>query len=215
MPMPPNDTVPVNSITEQHLFELVSAHVPEGKTIEYKRELKIGNDTDKREFCVDLTSFANAAGGLMLYGIRAENGEAAELIGISITNVDEQITTIEQIINWGISPRLPWFDTHAVKLTGGGYVLAIKIPRSAISPHAHAKDGVCRFFTRGTKGKLPMDIPQVRASFQLSDTLRDRLRNFRAERTARIIAGAGAAPVCTWKSSNYSITKTDKNNEYQ
>jgi hypothetical protein len=111
-PMPAIDSIPVTSITEQHLLDLVAARVPEGKTIEYKRELKVGNDSEKREFCVDLTSFANAAGGLMLFGIRAEKGEAAEIGGLDIPDIDAQITTLGQIINWGISPRLPWFDVQ-------------------------------------------------------------------------------------------------------
>lgn len=46
--------------------------VPESRTLEYKRDLPDPKDRDsKREFLGDVTSFANAQGGDIVYGIEA------------------------------------------------------------------------------------------------------------------------------------------------
>jgi hypothetical protein len=186
----------VNDISENHLQALVTAKVAEGnRTLEFKQDLKIGTDSDKKEFCTDIVSFANAVGGLMLHGVRAENGVAIEIIGLSVIDADALVLQVEQILHTGISPRLPWVSIRAVQLANEKYVLAIKVPRSSIAPHAAGRDGVFRFFTRGANGKLPMDIPQVRSSFLLSEGLRDRLRSYRAERLGRIEANDGIVPL--------------------
>jgi len=190
------ENLAAGEISESHLLNLVIAKVSEGeKTLEFKQELKIGTDGDKKEFCTDVISFANAIGGLMLYGIRADNGIAVEVFGLSISDADSLILQVDQILNSGISPRLPWVNFQIVPLANGRSVFAIKIPRSTIAPHAAGRDGSFRFFTRGSNGKLPMDIPQVRSSFLLSEGLRNRLRAYRAERTGRIIANDGIVPL--------------------
>jgi len=60
-------------IQEADLEELIKNKVPEGKTTEYKQVLPGSSDADKKEFLADVSSFANAAGGHLLYGIRAES----------------------------------------------------------------------------------------------------------------------------------------------
>lgn len=185
----------ISEITEQHLQDLVIGEAAESPTLEFKRELKIGIDNDKREFCTDVASFANAAGGLILYGIRADDGVAVEVVGLTATSADELKLQAEQILQSGINPRLPWKKVEAISLSNGYFVIAVKIQRSHISPHAAGKDGVFRFFTRGSSGKLAMDIPQVRSSFLLSEGLREKLRAFRAERIGRIIANDGIVPL--------------------
>ena len=41
----------------------------EGRTLDYKRTLPGSTDEEKREFLADVSSFANAAGGDIVYGI--------------------------------------------------------------------------------------------------------------------------------------------------
>lgn len=187
------ERLPISEITVKHLDALVTAKAMESQTLEFKQELKIGTDSDKREFCTDVVSFANASGGLVLYGIRADKGTAVEVLGLSVASTDDLVLQAEQILHSGISPRIPWKAVHPISLANGRFIIAIKVQRSAIAPHAAGKDGVFRFFTRGSGGKLGMDIPQVRSSFLLSEGLRERLRAFRADRMGRIIANDGIA----------------------
>ncbi|MBI4830971.1 MAG: ATP-binding protein [Candidatus Lindowbacteria bacterium] len=72
----------LGSLQEYDLQELVQNKVPEGKNIEYKRMLPANSDDNKKEFLADVSSFANASGGHLLYGIRAESGIPAEIIGL-------------------------------------------------------------------------------------------------------------------------------------
>ncbi|MCK5240903.1 ATP-binding protein [bacterium] len=48
---------------------MISNQIQESRTIEYKESLPGNSDQDKREFLADISSFANAAGGDLLYGI--------------------------------------------------------------------------------------------------------------------------------------------------
>jgi len=192
------DRLPIGEITEVHLQSLVTGKAAEGRTLEFKQDIKIGSDGDKKEFCTDVASFVNAAGGLMLHGIRAgkdaDQGVAVEIIGIETTNVESLVLQAEQVLYNGISPRL-MVGVRAIPLANGKVVIAIKTQRSSIAPHAVGRDGRYSFFTRGSNGKLPMDIPQVRSSFMLSEGLRERLRSYRAERLGRIIANDGIVPL--------------------
>jgi hypothetical protein len=43
--------------------------VAEGRQLDYKEQLPISSDDDKREFLGDVTSFANTAGGDLIYGV--------------------------------------------------------------------------------------------------------------------------------------------------
>jgi len=49
---------------------LIADSVGESKTLEYKQELPGPKDDDKREFLADVSSFANASGGDIIYGIK-------------------------------------------------------------------------------------------------------------------------------------------------
>jgi len=183
--------IPFNDITVQHLHELVSAKVEEGRTIEFKQELKIGTDSDKKEFCTDVATFANAIGGVLIIGIREAGGAAAEVVGIDAPNRDALARQIEEILQAGISPRIPWIGVRVIDLGNGKAGVVIKVPQSPMAPHAVGRHGTYRFCTRGESGKLPMDIPQIRNSILLSEGLRERLRSFRAQRVGRILAGDG------------------------
>jgi predicted HTH transcriptional regulator len=61
--------IPFDRIDKTHIESLVTNEVPEGRTIEYKQALPGGNDVAKKEFLADVSSFANASGGDLLYGV--------------------------------------------------------------------------------------------------------------------------------------------------
>jgi len=62
-------------IAKEDIESLVTDAVSEGRGIEYKGLLpKKGNDDDTKEFLADVSSFANASGGDLIFGIRAKDG---------------------------------------------------------------------------------------------------------------------------------------------
>ena len=97
----------LDQITEADLQELIDNKVPEGKKIEYEKELFGGRDKDKREFLADITSFSNASGGYLIYGMDEDKGIASELIGLDIDDPDIEINRMENMIKLGVEPRIP------------------------------------------------------------------------------------------------------------
>ena len=57
------------SVTIEDLTGLITNKVQEGKTIEYKSVLNLEKDAEKKEFLYDVSSFANASGGDIIFGI--------------------------------------------------------------------------------------------------------------------------------------------------
>ncbi|MET0647809.1 MAG: hypothetical protein ABW208_14430 [Pyrinomonadaceae bacterium] len=76
----------IEDVGEADLQGLVSGGMPEGRLIEYKLTVPGGTDNEKKEFLADVSSFANASGGDIVYGMREEQGAAAELVGLSAGN---------------------------------------------------------------------------------------------------------------------------------
>jgi predicted HTH transcriptional regulator len=70
MSMPSNP--PLDLIDETILQTLVSNKVAEGKKIEYKQALPGNSDSEKKEFLADVSSFANAIGGDLIFGVEEE-----------------------------------------------------------------------------------------------------------------------------------------------
>lgn len=137
--------------------------VPEGKTIEYKQDLKLLQDNDKKEFLYDVSSFANASGGDLIFGIseNRETGLPETLAGISITNFDEEIRKIESLIRDGIAPRLMGIEIRKYDIDSGKIILLIRIPKGWNSPHQVIFKGSDKFYTRSTNGKYKLDVFEI------------------------------------------------------
>ena len=102
-------TIPTqfDDITKADIDALLANGVPEGRTIEYKLTLPGSTDQDKKEFLADISSFANAAGGDLLYGLDAQKGVPTAIPGLAIADSDAEIRRLEGIIRTGIDPRIP------------------------------------------------------------------------------------------------------------
>ena len=48
--------------------------------------------------------------------------------------------------------------------------------------------GVSKFYSRNSAGKYPLDVSEIRAAFLMSETTGQRIRSFRTDRLATIIA---------------------------
>lgn len=59
----------LSEIEKSDLDALVTNGVSEGKTLDYKLSLPGPSDDDKKEFLADVSSFANAGGGDIVFGI--------------------------------------------------------------------------------------------------------------------------------------------------
>ncbi len=177
-------TKPIDQLTIEDIEALITNKVGESRYIEYKSELPGNTDSEKKEFLADVSSFANTAGGHLLYGLSEADGIATEIIGLNDFNRDTDIPRFEQLIQSGLEPRIPGLRLES--LGADQVVLAIQVPRSWAGPHRVALGKSSRFFGRSTTGKFPMDITDIRNAFLLSADLPERIRRWRDERIARI-----------------------------
>lgn len=179
----------IEAITEGDLQSLISSGVLEGRTIEYKQVLPGTGDSEKKEFLADISSFANSAGGDLLYGIAASDGLPIELVGLSGFNSDQDLLRLENLLRDSIQPRIPGVRFRAIEGAAAGPVLLIRVPRSWAAPHMVAFRGGSRFFGRNSAGKFQMDVTEIRSAFTLSEDLPERIGRWRADRIGKIAAG--------------------------
>lgn len=186
-----------DSIDASDIDALVENGVYESKTLEYKEKLPGGTDSEKKEFLADVSSFANASGGDIIYGIKAavdDNGKntgAPEsvhtIVGI---NVDEAKLRLEQTIRSGLAPRVR-FQLKEIPGCGGdarGFVFVLHIPRSFASPHAVTYKGSSRFYSRNSAGKWQLDVHEIRSAFLATELQAERIKRFHEERLGKIVA---------------------------
>lgn len=170
-------------IQDTDLLSLRDNQVPEGKTIEYKRDLPGSSDTEKREFLKDVSAFANTTGGDLLYGVDAVDGVPRDFPGIGNVNEDELRLRLESLCRDGLDPRLPKIDFRVTPVHGNR-VLLIRIPESWTSPHRVKLAGHGHFYARGGAGTFAMDVAELRSAFTSSENIAVKIRNFRMERLA-------------------------------
>jgi len=182
----------IDKIIKVDILALITDGIAEIKTIEYKAELPKFNDEGKKEFLADITSFANAAGGDILFGIKAEKGIPKDAVGVGIDKAkqDELKLKLESIIRDSIESRIiPAIQMEFVSGFEKGPVLIIRVPKSWAAPHMVGPKNSSRFYSRNSAGKYPLDCSEIRSAFSLSESLTARIQQFRNDRLAKIIAG--------------------------
>ena len=179
----------LDDITKQDIDDLVDNEVRESRTVEYKRQLPAGSDADKKEFLADVSSFANTSGGDLLYGVSEEEGIPTSAHGLSNINIDDEILRLGSILTSGLEPRIPGTHFRPIEGFSDGPVLMLRIPKSWTSPHMVKFKGSSRFHARTSAGKYQMDVQQIGSAFSMSESLPERIRQFRDDRLAKIRAG--------------------------
>lgn len=177
---------PLNEITEADLQELIDDQVAEGKEYDYKLASWGPTDANKKEFRYDVTSFANTSGGYIIVGMDESGGLPTAIVGLQ-GDMDQEILRLEGILRAGISPRIQGINMRAVPVQSGN-VLIIHIRRSWAAPHMVTFEDNSRFYARHSRGKYLLDVDELRSAFTLSESVRERIRNFRLDRIAKIAA---------------------------
>jgi hypothetical protein len=176
----------LTDVTAADLEALVESQAAESKYLDFKLHVVGQTDSERREFLADVSSFANALGGQIVFGIGETDGKASELQGLEISDPEREILRLEAIARTGISPRIPGLALHAVALSPTRHSIIVRVPRSWLAPHMVNHGGITRFFTRTSAGKHQMDIEEIRQAFVASDALIERLRAFRFDRLSRL-----------------------------
>jgi hypothetical protein len=160
--------------------------VPESKTLDYKEQLPDNSDEHKKEFLADVSSFANADGGNLIYGIKEEKGIPVEIKGVEIENPDREIQRFENLIRDCLEPRIQGTVISHFKLSNEKYIIIFYIPKSFNPPHVVKIKTHWRFYSRNSNGKYALEVSELRSVITLASSIRDRIRDFRLERISRI-----------------------------
>jgi len=185
---------PLDQITEVDLNNLIEARVAERKTLEYKIELPQPNAAGKKEFLADISSFANTAGGDLIFGIAEAAGLPTAIPGVELGDVDGEILRWEGAIRTGLAPRVRQ-TTRAVPLSNGRSVLIFRLERSWYGPHRVIFENGARFYGRTTNGKYELDVTDLRNAFLFSNSVMEKVREFRSERIIALANGQTLTPL--------------------
>jgi Putative DNA-binding domain len=148
---------------EEDLQNLIDIGAEEGAQQEFKSAaaLKVG-DREKTEISKDVSSFANSAGGIIVYGMDEEPAPPHKATALSPINPQEfSKEWLEQVINSRVQPHIQDLiirpiDIAATSSRGVSYVVII--PASFTAHQAYDR----RYYKRYNFESVPMEDYEIR-----------------------------------------------------
>ncbi|MFF4418656.1 helix-turn-helix domain-containing protein [Streptosporangium sp. NPDC001559] len=125
---------PVHQVTYQQIADLVgNADAREAEDLDYKRLYPSGEE-GKDDIAIDIATFANHLGGLIIVGMAEVRDTPSAALGVALAGLENRIrSTVADRIH-----PMPRFGTRPVENpaeAGKGFLL-IAIPPSTLAPHA-------------------------------------------------------------------------------
>ena len=112
------------------LLDKLLSQVDENEIVEFKREIRLSSDIDKREFAKDVSAFGNTKGGYILYG-KEDKKEGSRILGIEPEAFDAD--QMQQIIATRCYPPVKFSAELHEK--GPRMFVLLHIPESNLKPH--------------------------------------------------------------------------------
>lgn len=176
----------VVSMTEESFRAFLELAVPEGLYLDYKAGLVLDKDA-KREFLKDVTAFANAAGGHLIFGVK----EPAEALSVEdrLVGLDDGDTlrqALECLASASVDPRIPGLQIVPIKFASGKSYLIIHVPPSLSRPHMVNFEKHRTFYVRHSESSFPMTTHEVREAVLTSASAVASARSFVERRLAEV-----------------------------
>lgn len=111
-------SIAFEDISETDLTEIITAGVPEGALIDYKRDMYGNTDADVKEFLKDVSSFANTYGGHLIVGVDEAAGIPTRMAALS-GDPDQDLQRLENLARDGIEPRIAGLRMKSVSINTG------------------------------------------------------------------------------------------------
>lgn len=180
----------IEDITIEDINSLIENSVCENKFMDYKRDLDINTDSEKKEFLADVSSFANSTGGDLILGIEEDSSDKipTKILGIPYDNDDKLIRKLEDLIRQSIQPIILNIEFRTIDIGEKKCILIIRIPQSLIAPHRVEFKGHNKFYTRNNKGKYQMDVNELRIAFNSGLDLENRIEEYKMDRYYELIS---------------------------
>ena len=170
-----------DAIALDDIQALIDNQVSESRTLEFKRDLPGGSNDDRKEFLADVTSFANAQGGDIVFGLTEEAGAGIAIAGLAVEDPDRALRSVEDRIIAGAEPRIPGLRLKWLACADNKFLLIIRVPASTIGPHRVIIANSGKFCGRKSNGKYEMDTQELREAFTAAEALPTRLRALHLE----------------------------------
>ncbi|MFA4906063.1 MAG: ATP-binding protein [Candidatus Margulisiibacteriota bacterium] len=184
----------LKDIREGDLISLIEQKVSERQDIEYKVISYDRGDEGKREMLRDISSMANAYGGMVLIGIREEGDSGLPIALEGIDNAEEERDRIIKSCLVNIEPRIPNIEIESIPLSNGKNVCVINIPYSHRGPHLVVFKGLNQFWARHDRHKSPMSWEEIKERFLHSLNLIQDVKNYYDNRKSVILSDIAHNP---------------------
>jgi hypothetical protein len=165
----PIDEKPAAAWNEDDLQELIGRR--ETPKREFKQELLLATDRQKRDAEEDVQGMANAGGGFLIYGIQEQPQVDGSRIAVALTSLADGALyeQLNNVLDARGDPRVP-FDLYAIDAADGGIYLVVEV-YGRRRPHM-ANDG--RYYVR--RNLLVRQMTEA----EVADAYRDRFIRERA-----------------------------------
>lgn len=152
---------------------LVGTKTPEGRSLDFKQELppirQGGSQSGQARKILDTAvAFANTDGGDLVFGVAEADGRADRIVGLTGDRIDEAIRGLEDFVRSSTSPPVQ-IDVFEVQGLPEGPVVVARIPRSPHRPHAAREGKHSRFYKRGSRQNVLLDMHEVRELWRESE----------------------------------------------
>ena len=102
----------------------------ETSTLDFKREIKLSSEHDRKEFAKDVSAFANTNGGYIVFG-KEDPKEGGRIVGLRPETFNSE--QMQQIISQRCYPPVR-FEAELIQLDSQWFAL-LTIPESSLKPH--------------------------------------------------------------------------------
>jgi hypothetical protein len=182
-----------DKIQESDIKRLVENQIQESSSLDYKKELAISKDKDKKEFLYDVSAMYNTDGGCLVFGIEEEKdnnnqntGKPKKVTGIEIQNSDKLIQQIEDVVKNCTEPSINQLIINELKVDGKS-VLILGIPKGLGLPSMVTYNQTNKFYKRRNSGKFAVDVYELNNMFMQNQVLQEKASKFRKDRIKAVL----------------------------
>ena len=148
----------------------VQGKIQESNALDYKNSASLGKQSAERsELCKDTSAFANAGGGMIIYGINENKHDPTGIDqGVDITAITKEY--VEDVLTSNIRPKIEDLEIKIVPLPSKGANRAAVVLRigqaTALAPHQNELDN--KYYRRHNFKSEPMRDHEVRDAMRRS-----------------------------------------------
>ena len=173
----------LSEVTAEDILKLKDLGIAEDAYIDYKRDwYNLSKDSEKKDFLLDVCSFANAYGGDIIYGVEEDGGIPENFSGVEINeDLDEFKLRIGQILKSSIEPVIMDLQYEAIPYNDR-FFFVVRIPPSFYAPHMVKSSKSTFFYKRYNNGNSAMTHVEIRDAFLRHPKRIEEFENFISDR---------------------------------